>query len=104
LFSNITPPRIRQARLPAAASKRARRTKAAVGAIRGAPRPRRTGRNDVWRQMCQSAAKRAGISVERVIMEVHRHLVAIIDHVIHDTFDSGGAGAEGVAATYGGGQ
>jgi hypothetical protein len=36
----------------------------------------------------------------RLIVEVHRHLVAVIDGVIHDTYDSGGAGRRPVKAFY----
>jgi hypothetical protein len=32
----------------------------------------------------------------RLIVEIRRHLVAVIDHVIHDTHDCGGAGRVGV--------
>jgi hypothetical protein len=32
------------------------------------------------------------IRARRLIVHVHRHLVAVIDGVIHDTHDSGGAG------------
>jgi hypothetical protein len=35
-----------------------------------------------------------------LIVEVHRHLVTVIDHVIHDTFDSGGAGRRPVIGYY----
>jgi hypothetical protein len=36
----------------------------------------------------------------RLIVGVHQHLVTVIDHVIHDTFDSGGAGCRPVIGYY----
>jgi hypothetical protein len=36
----------------------------------------------------------------RLIVRVHRHLVAVIDGAIHDTFDSGGAGRRPVYGYY----
>jgi len=36
----------------------------------------------------------------RLIVEVRRHLLAVIDHVIRDTFDSGGAGRRPVVGYY----
>jgi hypothetical protein len=40
----------------------------------------------------------------RLIVEVHRHLVAVIDGVIHDTWDSGRAGRRPVYGFYTWGQ
>jgi hypothetical protein len=36
----------------------------------------------------------------RLIVEVHRHLVAVIDGLVHDTYNSGGAGRRPVKAFY----
>ncbi len=36
----------------------------------------------------------------RLIVRIHRHLVAVIDGVIHDTYNSGGAGPRPVIGYY----
>jgi hypothetical protein len=54
-----------------------------------------------WQRVSYNARLRADeLPPGRLIVEVHRHLVAVIDGLVHDTYNSGGAGRRPVKAFY----
>jgi hypothetical protein len=54
-----------------------------------------------WQRVSHKVRLRADeLPPGRLIVDVHRHLVAVIDGVIHDTYNSGGAGRRPVKAFY----